>query len=287
MKATQLSCPHCGASLPVKFRANSAVCEYCRMKVILEEVNWDAMGPDEELIEKVRSLIKPGADLEEIQTRLKGSADQLGILRERDAEVSSVKNRILVYVVPLVIFVLFIYLFINETNFLYLLTGIGGAAIAYVVLRSNYKKNNESSKASIDETLEGMKQMRASIDELYEKNDIAFIPEDYRFGDAVKFFYQSLRNQRAMTLPQAITLFEKKREADLKKTQESQLKVHAEKIKQKLKELADDEDEDDEDDNDEDEKDGSGIDAKDVMKAAATVGTVAVAAWKLGRKLKK
>lgn len=39
-------------------------------------------------------------------------------------------------------------------------------------------------------------------------HNIDVIPPDYRYRDAMAFFYNALRNQRAMTMQEAVNLYE-------------------------------------------------------------------------------
>ena len=84
-----------------------------------------------------------------------------------------------------------------------ILGAVIGACIGLMMVGSN-KKTVEESQQNIDDLLGKVNSICGEINE----EDIALLPPSYRFYNAASFFYNAFINQRALTMQQAVNLFE-------------------------------------------------------------------------------
>ena len=280
MKTLELKCPGCGAAIRIRNRSKDVTCEYCRKRVFISDSEWAGLGPDEELIEKIQSLIQPVIKLEQSQKRLNMLTSQRKVLQEKFQTAHSFSSRIGAYIWPVLTAVFLCGAGVSGGSFATVLIGLVAAAALFLFMRADQKKKHANIENGIDDVNQQLRAVRSDIDSIYQNNDITLIPEEYRTEDAIRFINSALVNEKAYTLTQAITQYEDNKNAELHELQTRQyetriheLKVRQEELENENKKLSEKKD-----------KSGIDIDKKDVLNAVTAVGTIAAVAWRIGRR---
>ena len=89
------------------------------------------------------------------------------------------------------------------TDVVCVLCGIAGGLWGIMIV-NGIKKKIRTAEAEIEEKIININDICQDIND----EDIALLPPDYRFYNAAEFFYRAFTNQRALTMQQAVNLYE-------------------------------------------------------------------------------
>lgn len=222
-----LNCPHCKAPLQVNAELSRATCEYCGNSFVLEDevkksheaglayergrmaaANLSAG----EAAEKVARLRRPIKELNRISEERRTIDFKL---RQGEARIKELNKK----TIPVLLWLgggFSVFLGILFMSFLRI--GGGGLLTGLILLgvfalsAHLYKVYAEKKSMKVEEemsALESRKQeLGAKRQKILKENDVAFIPEKYRSMDAMNYFYDALSSMRAVSLQQAISLYE-------------------------------------------------------------------------------
>lgn len=177
-------CPSCGAKLNESGNAVTASSGMGAMRVTM--INQATIGAIYHLLEPLRRLAEENDKLDRSQKFL--------------AKYERKANNPISIIVGVVVG--FLYLSFSSTV-AGIFGGIVGGAIGYAIFTQR-KRNIENNKLNLNTALENINEICAEIDE----NEIALLPPSYRFYNAAAFFYNAFINQRALTMQQAVNLYE-------------------------------------------------------------------------------
>ena len=230
MQLITLSCPKCNAKLQVNQELTHAICNYCGYHFLIDdeakkvdirvknarEVGREleygrrsVIGGNKELADEVGIIMEPLSRLTELNTnysRIYSAAENNK--KSVDKDNSSVGKAL-----PWLWFI-GIYL-------LFLISGLSGGGelgssigaafffgfVALGIVYINRAKHKNNLKKNIT-TLQNLSKEIESQKTALEGHDIDIIPPDYRYRQAMSFFYSALKNQRAMTMQEAVNLYE-------------------------------------------------------------------------------
>ena len=227
MKLITLECPKCNAQLEVNMMLKQATCNCCGFQFLIDDesrqvhINLDdsrrigyeiAMGNADQRMEegrlcarKVWELMNPVAELNRI-------ISERNTLNLQIAELKN--NTIGVKAFPLGISFLisFIGVFIGyaSANADAVAIGLAVAIFTFCVwLFQRYRK--AETEKQLEQKISQYNELDNRINWLNQQYDFNFIPEAYRSESAMNFLYDMLINQRAVSLQQAINLYEEEK----------------------------------------------------------------------------
>ena len=223
MRLITLQCPKCHAKLEINAELSHAICNFCGYHFLVDdetkrvdvrlsnprgldrdlERGRRSVGENRELAQEVLELIQPISELS-------ASTSQLDTLPK---EISKHNNAILAsraIAVSLFGAGVFIGIVSGITEGRFILSFIGG--ILAGVLMSGipffiWMKNLSEMKTK-ERQLEFSKKKRIDALEALKGKDVNIIPPDYRSRQAMMFIYNALLNQRAVTMQEAVNLYE-------------------------------------------------------------------------------
>lgn len=229
MKLITLSCPKCNAQLQINQELTHAICNYCGYHFLIDdeakkvdiqvrnarevgrefEYGRRSAGSNIELANEVAAVKEPLARLNELAPQ----GNRLHVALEKyTKKVESDKStfgKILPWIWFSCVFIFFFAAGLSGDNGLgssfgsALFCGLLAIGITFLVQIGHKNSMNRYANA--------LKRVNDEIDvqkNALQGHDIDIIPPDYRYRQAMDFFYSALRNQRAMTMQEAVNLYE-------------------------------------------------------------------------------
>ena len=221
MKLITLSCPKCSAQLQINEQLNHAICNYCGYHFLVDDEakrieiqnprqvgrelelgRRSVRGGNQELAQEVLRIKEPLSAINHNTSQAEALKRQMS--GEKSAGIAFV---ILAAVVVILFLGVSIQLAFEQSKPGHVGTGIvasfffGGIPflVGFLFMRSSKNK-----KARCEEHLKAIEKAKAELQE----TDISIIPPAYRNIYAIDFIYQALINQRAMTMQEAVNLYE-------------------------------------------------------------------------------
>lgn len=192
-------CVNCGT----RFDENTGTCPVCGTKTVTNEMTsvvsrdnstMRNTGITRDNIRTIYGLLEPLEKWEEVSKKLETTKKAL-----KAAENSLSNKRVCIVVTTLVGAVMGI-----EVNLLGMLVcGILGTILG-TVIHITHKNKIKGYYESIDSYSAEVEELGQRID----PNGIALLPPSYRFYHAANFFYMAFINQRALTMQEAVNLYE-------------------------------------------------------------------------------
>ncbi len=242
-----LSCPYCGAPL-VPAKKGNTKCEYCG-SVVTSSISLNIndvrqfgqefeLGryaaqktiPGLDLAAQIRELIQPVEELSQTHAHIKELKGKMDAAQtELDKFRDSGKAKFLWF--PLL--VLFLTGALSESGKILspLPIFLGLLAFAYLFLVRKGKTNRLEKAFSA--CVEKHQDACNHLEELYRTYDFDLIPEEYRSKQPMMFFIKVLNNGRALSLREAINLYEE----DLHRKEVLKLKAEQNKLQAEQNEL--------------------------------------------------
>lgn len=270
MKVHSLKCPNCAAPLEINSSLLEATCNYCgceflvgniseRVSVIidnarqvghdLEHGRFDAYGEiNQSLASKVKKLIQPAAELSNIEAEIGSLRKQLNELQDKEDTLLLNAVKVKPYILPALIVVISVLSMTHGSKkfsdcFPWLCFATAWVVLSIVIRRIRIlvlrMRRSSIEKRHYDK--------KSKVDNIYFSFDFDIIPENYRSEEMVRFIYNALQNQRAMTIQQAINLYE---DDQHKSQMEALLREQIDLQKQQLERLQEDDYENSGNDND-------------------------------------
>lgn len=269
MKLITLKCPDCGAELQVNPALSQAVCNYCGKQLLIDDeaqhVKFDFegsrqagiefergrneaqnAGAEEALIESMRRLSDLVVQVENLEDENKGLHAQILPLKERAKRF----NSFLVKMVPFVIVAILLFTSVQMLRLsnlfivLRVLVYILDAVLTFLAFRgASFFITHERTAAElqIKETETAIENNQSEIASLRSQQDFSLIPPGYQARDAVCFIAEALANKRALTIQQAINLYEEQQhKARVEALQQEQLALQQQNLelqRQQMQEL--------------------------------------------------
>lgn len=240
--ASAFACPYCGASLPAS-EMGTIICDFCGSSVVIQDdgvslENARQMGYEFErgrydaqnspqgaaLARKIKELIQPIDDLNQTTTQI----DEL----KKKIQSTTAKRRIGINMKWLwlglfVLFVLSRITHVSVTPLVWLVT------IVILALFSIFDKlQRKASQKEITALNKKLDAANAHLKWLYDTYDIDYIPDDYKRAEPMSFFARVLLTGQAMSLHQAIKLYEEDRR------QKEAVRYQAEQLELQVQQLA-------------------------------------------------
>jgi len=242
MKAVSFRCEGCGADLKIKTGIKKCICEYCGTEHIIESEQDFAQEKtaDPELIKTIRMLIEPVSELQNLtgeNERLKKKLDD-SMKRERSLRESPYTTAAITGGITAVVVIVLLFLILTVFAIpVGIMIGAIVFACVYYGQRSEYDGLTRSIPKLRAQVENNEKEIRY-FKEILDKYDINFIPLKYRNRDAMTFFCEVLETNRAVTLQQAMNLYEDElHRREEKAMAQHQIKLQEEQIRLQKKQL--------------------------------------------------
>jgi hypothetical protein len=229
MKLVTLECPKCNAQLQINAEISQAICNFCGYHFLIDDEvkkvdicirnvreagrefeygRRSVIGGNKELADEVHSLIEPLSRLNELSP----AAIRIHNILDKTQKTVDSDDKPLGRILPWIwfggVFVFFLIGMISDTGIVSaILTSLVLAIIAFGIVKAiqiNRKKTLEKLDLQYKKISDEMKQMNEEL----RKHNMDIIPPDYRYKEAMVFFYNALNNQRAMTIQEAVNLYE-------------------------------------------------------------------------------
>ena len=298
MKLIALKCPGCGAELEVNSSLKQAVCNYCGQTIYVQK-DLDSMDArqfgfefehgrmeaqstvNEDLVTRVRKLEQV---LTELNALNKAEAELRGKISQIETKINS-SGKLIKRVITLsclfggltiAVSILLDYPVMQSILWGLIAALAGGilAAISFIPAKVNAHRL-EKVNAKYEKLVNAKKQIMAEG----SSEDIKLIPDKYWNSEALGYICDVLTNKRAMSIQQAINLYEdnlykqkqlmlqeetmryQQDRIDLEKTRQKQQQLQMQQDQENLKELG-----------------------KDIIKGAAVLGASAIVKGIINRK---
>ncbi|MBQ9606864.1 MAG: hypothetical protein IJV16_06785 [Lachnospiraceae bacterium] len=230
MKLITLSCPKCSAQLQINEELTHAICNYCGYHFLvddeakkvdvriqnpreigreLEYGRRSAVGGNKELADEVGIMMEPLARLGELTMRynrlykaVEGNKKSI----ERD---KTTFGKLLPFIWFAGIFILFFMSGmsgdsgVGESIGVGLFCGLVALGITFLV-QAGHKSSLKKNATALNNVAKEIERHKETL----KGHNVDIIPPDYRYRQAMQFFYTALRNQRAMTMQEAVNLYE-------------------------------------------------------------------------------
>lgn len=231
MKLITLRCPACGADLNVEEGRNVYYCSYCQQKIMLDDeaehikvsfenlqqsgyefergrINAQSAGADQELVEEVGKIADTLPKLERIYANYVDSRKKSERLKNKNVQLEGFLSKYAYIIVAAICVFIAIYSASERASAGVVLVFMAAAVGAFVFIKLNWEINVMQTKKQYDNTLSDIDKYQKDMRELEKSCNLGLIPNPYRNSYAVNFIYDSLRNKRAISISQAINLFE-------------------------------------------------------------------------------
>ncbi len=241
MKLITLECPNCNASLQVNEELSEAQCNYCGKHFVIdsemlrnarkegydfERGRMDAQEMSSaELAERIKAVKEPMDqvyDLNKKREKIKRKKAALDVDYESNLKYfsffqSSVGKNSAFILMDIILAIVLVVKFMAGVTafamFIWLIIDIA-AAFGVMVFSVITLGKNEDYIETIENLNAEDKEIRQAIGDIEASTDVGFIPEKYRYQEAIDFFYDVAKRKRASTLQQAINLYEDKLNQD-------------------------------------------------------------------------
>ena len=250
MRLVTLECPKCGAQLELNPALKQAYCNYCGFQFLVDDeikrVNIDMENPrqfgyefewgksaqhiDEgrSHAEKVRTLIQPITEMNRLIKESNLLYQQVQGLWNR-VNNTSINPLVISLCAPALVIIVTIAL---GDHIGFYVVGLAIAALSFLICYYFQKYAHNMEAQQLEEKTRQYENIYSRVSYITQEYDIDFIPQNYRYEEAMVFFYNVLINQRAFNLPQAINLYEdEKHKAAMKALQEEQLLIQKKQLK--------------------------------------------------------
>lgn len=246
--ASAFDCPCCGASLPVKEKG-TIICDFCGSSVIIQDdgvsiENARQLGYEFErgrydaqnslqgaaLARKIKELIQPIDDLNQTKTQIEE------LKKKIHSATAKKRSGIDMKWLWLGLFVLFVLLRITHVSVTPLIWLVAIVILAlYSLIDKLQRKAAQKEMITLNKKIDAAS---AHLKWLYDTYDIDCIPDDYKRAEPMSFFARVLLTGQAMSLHQAIKMYEEdRRQKEAARYQAEQLELQAQQLalqKQKL-----------------------------------------------------
>ena len=217
---SRLCCPHCGAPLPLS-ATGTVICSFCDSTITIEDSDLDLETPKSSVhkSEPTHSAPASGAELaNQLEELLGPIEEQNKILKQihtLNTKIQSVKaeqeklrhpsTKKQIGLPLLVLFVSGLWLAAVEGPPIF---SILFALIAVLLLGQMRKRRVRAQQNNITLLEKKLAESVAELKKLNQTYPLNLIPENYQAREPVTYFIQALRNGQALSLSQAINLYE-------------------------------------------------------------------------------
>ena len=221
MKLVTLSCPKCSAQLQINEELSHAICNYCGYHFLVDDEaktiklqNPRQMGRELEIGRRSvrggnKDLAQEVYRIKEPLSALSESAIKANTLQKEIKKTESDAHAWLIVgiVLAALFFALSIQLAIEDKSFSGFAAGLLFTAIfssVPFIISFNKRSMVKQKQISYEKNVSVITEMKEELRGM----DIDIIPQAYRYRQAMDFIYQALINQRAMTMQEAVNLYE-------------------------------------------------------------------------------
>ena len=232
MKLLSLKCPNCAAPLEVNASLRSAACNFCghsfivddeaaRIRVEVEDPRrvgyefergrMDAQdgGADPELARKLKELVGPLSRLADLEPRLGELAGTAAGLRGELDAMRSPAGKKKVWLAPAIIAGgAAVLAFTRRAGMAGAMSLLPLAALLFLALSIVRRARIARLGRKLDAVEKERAGTAAEVGSIHARHDVGLVPEDYRTVKAVRFMAAALSNRRALTIQQAVNLYE-------------------------------------------------------------------------------
>lgn len=230
MKLITLSCPKCSAQLQINQELTHAICNYCGYHFLvddeaqkvdvriqnpreigreLEYGRRSVVGGNKELADEVGIMIEPLSRLGELSMRYNRLYRVVESNKKSIEKDKTTFGKALPFIWFAGIFLLFLGSSLSgdtgvgESIGVGLFCGLIALGITFFV-QVGHKSSLKKNVTALNNVAKEMERHKETL----KGHDIEIIPPDYRYRQAMQFFYSALRNQRAVTMQEAVNLYE-------------------------------------------------------------------------------
>lgn len=237
MKLITLECPYCSAQLQINSELKQAQCNYCGKKFIIEnelensfqagyefEQGRKAAQNDslEDLAEKIGNLIQQIRIRKRLYDDEKCLKAEINSLRRKEKSAASPFGLVFPFIMTGAISILGVILAIASKSWILFFIGI----IAAIAFYSASYSERKSIITQMPKKLQKYNDICNKLKEIEENYDFDMIPPDYQEEETMEYIYNVIRNQRALSVRDAITLYEEEKyREEMKEIQERQIEV--------------------------------------------------------------
>ncbi len=263
MKIVQLKCPGCNALIEANSDLNSFVCNYCGSSFLIddERVRIDFVdgektghdmergrmrahneGADPHIIETVHALIEPLGQYPELMTKQDSLRRSVSSNSKKVNFINSIVFNYVHYVICGIVAFLGILIMcgngfsLGGVLWTLILSGLSllGSWLLVKYKRKTFADALEKSAGELRQVVKNLADNQTIID----KYDVEVIPEDYRYREAMTFIYKALKNKRAMSMMQAINLYEEDvYRKEQRRLQERQIEMQQKQVEMQQKQI--------------------------------------------------
>ena len=247
LRLITLRCPACGADLNVAEGRSVYYCSYCQQKILLDDeaehvkvsfenaresgyefergrISAQSDGADREVIEEVGKLAETLPKLERLHANYEASKKKMQDLKTSidKSEGFFVKHTNIF--VALACFIIAIYSAASGVETEIVLIYMAAAVGAFFLIKLKQENDISRYKQQYEHALSDSEKYQKEIRNLEGFCNLGIVPSQYLNSDAVGFIHSALMNKRAISISQAINLFEEQCHKDrMEKMQREQL----------------------------------------------------------------
>ncbi len=254
MNLVEMKCPGCGADLQINPKLKSAQCNYCGRQFIVEQENQqnfldgadarekgfefergrnDAQnaGADPGLLEQIAILIEVVKQREALAAETKTAHEKLNQAVKNADDCSSPKTILMMFGIAALAFLVI-------SGFTYPVIGFLVGVGIFVLWFMQNKKKSEKLENEAKIALKEWETLNARLTEAKQQADYSLIPESYQNLKSLKFLYNALYNKRALTITEAINLYENhKHQKQMEYIQQQQLELQRQNAELQMQQL--------------------------------------------------
>lgn len=202
---------------------NSMFCSKCGAKIstaVISQRNFivpEITQISPEAVNSIYNLIAPLKEIAELNNKIASTE------RFQKYYQSKVKNAVASYIIGSILGILAAIVIIPLWGVPFLLRVMIGAVVGLglsIIFVESFKKSVRENEVTLNKYISRIDEVCEGIDE----DEIKLLPPDYRYYQAANFFYNAFINQRALTMQQAVNLYEdEKRKDQMARIQQQQM----------------------------------------------------------------
>lgn len=235
MNIVSYQCPNCSAQLRVDPENENIKCDYCGSTLWLENAFSPAMQEKalekraDRLAEKILSLIEPVKRLKTLNSQRDILCREVPRYKKKSELANSSAGKYIPYAAGIAVLLFFLIMAVMVGSFGCFVFGAIAGAVCFLCVRTNMNQY-----IVLSERKEKMyAEVCTEIDQIKKENDFSILPFKYQNEDAMPFFADSLKSRRALTLQQAVNLYEDElQKREMKALQQEQIELQKAQIRE-------------------------------------------------------
>ncbi len=242
MNLIEMKCPGCGADLQINPILKSAQCNYCGKQFIVEQEHQQGFvdgadarekgfefergrndaqnaGADPALLGQISALIEGVRQREALAAETNAAYDKLKQTIAKADECSSPKAVLKMLGIAALAFLI-------VSSITHAIIGFPAGVGVFVLCLMQNKKKSEALENEVKASRKEWEILNYRLTESQQQADYSLVPASYQDLSSLQFIYNALFNKRALTIPDAINLYENyKHQKQMEYMQQQQLEL--------------------------------------------------------------